>query len=49
MDKTQLIQRLMETFLVEFDERLHAMSRDVLALETTEAGTAERDKRLLKI
>ncbi|MBL9042384.1 MAG: response regulator [Myxococcales bacterium] len=49
MDKTQLIQLLMETFLVEFDERLHAMSRDVLALETTEAGTAERDKRLLDL
>jgi two-component system chemotaxis sensor kinase CheA len=49
MDKMQLIQLLMETFLVEFDERLHAMSRDVLALETTEAGTAERDKRLQEL
>ena len=46
MDKTLLVQRLMEVFLVEFDERLHAMSRDVLALETTEVGSAERDKRL---
>ena len=49
MDKTLLVQRLMEVFLVEFDERLHAMSRDVLALETTESGTAERDKRIQEL
>ena len=32
MDKSVLIQRLLETFLVEFDERLQAMSRGLLAL-----------------
>ena len=49
MDKPLLMLRLMETFLVEFDERLHAMSRDLLALETSEAGSAEREKRLQEL
>jgi len=49
VDKKTLSLRLMEVFLVEFDERLHAMSRDVLALETAEVGSAERDKRLQEL
>lgn len=46
MEKSLFIQPLMETFLAEFNERLHAMSRDLLALETSEAASAEREKRL---
>jgi two-component system chemotaxis sensor kinase CheA len=49
VDKKTLSLRLMEVFLVEFDERLHAMSRDVLALETAEVGSTERDKRLQEL
>ena len=46
MDKSLIIQSLLETFLTEFDERLHAMSRDLLALESSDLGDAERNKRL---
>lgn len=46
MDKSVIIQRLLETFLTEFDERLHAMSRDLLALENSEVGSPDREKRL---
>ncbi|HNF95985.1 MAG TPA: response regulator [Pseudomonadota bacterium] len=49
MDKSVLIQRLLETFLVEFDERLQAMSRGLLALEASATGTPERDKNLQEL
>ncbi len=49
MDKSALIQRLIETFLIEFDERLQSMSRGLLALESSEPGSPEREKHLQEL
>jgi two-component system chemotaxis sensor kinase CheA len=46
MDKQSLIQRLLTTFLVEFEERLQSMSRELLALETCEAYSPEQERQL---
>lgn len=49
MDKSVLIQRLLETFLVEFEERLQSMSRGLLALEASAPGTPDREKHLQEL
>ncbi len=46
MDKQALIKRLMDTFLGEYEERLQGMSRDLLALEKAEPGSAEYGRLL---
>jgi two-component system chemotaxis sensor kinase CheA len=50
MDKEQLIQRLMATFLGELDEHARALNRDLLALEKDPRGTerAELCKTLFR-
>ncbi len=39
-ERTELQERLAQTFAVEFGERLHALERDLLALEAGEDGDA---------
>ena len=50
MNKDQLIERLMATFLGELDEYVRTLNRDLLALENTAAGadTAEILKSLFR-
>lgn len=42
-ERTELQERLAETFAVEFGERLHALERDLLALEAAEDGDARHE------